>query len=504
MLECTFIMHCSLFCKRTAALGLALIMMLSCFVIGVYAEDTQKNAAAEQGEFDVLSDGYYRIRNLATGLYLDSYDLRYDPQGPAYLDKATGQNGQDFFVSRNTDGTYTLVGQSDDAKYAVSHATGSHLTKSVKRGETESFDIVRLSENAYVVLPAYTKNTLLSISASDLKTNHGFTHVTLATYDDQLSQQWAFEPVPVTGISLAYTATRVKLWTLGTFYAAVAPYPVTAIPMKWTSDNEDVLMIDDTGAYCTVGVGKAKVTVTCGNYSASCVVEVHDSDAFAFFSQHNISGSYWNGNALSGIYFSYGATKRYAVDRYNRNGDWMDEGCALSSHAMLLRNLGATLTEGYDFRSGQNGNLPADPYTVSLANTGNTGARAAKATLYGNPVLVNHNRIADRFKVDGKALTVTQYYYPSLKQIKEALDKHPEGVVVGMKNAYNGSHYFLFTECLNPEEKNPYNYKFRVCDPAAYDLSQGDNIPFEQCYSYRSLYYRYSNIACMMVWDVVE
>lgn len=504
MLECILIMHCSLFRKRAAALGLALIMLLSCFVIGVYAEDTKMSAEAEQEELDVLPDGYYRIRNLATGLYLDSYDLRYDPQGPAYLDKATGQNGQDFFVSRNEDGTYTLVGQSDGAKYAVSHTTGTHLTKSAQRGDTQSFDIVRLADDAYVILPAYTRDTFLSVSASTLKTYHGFTHVTLETYSDQPGQQWAFEPVPVTGISLAYTETRVKLWTLGTFCAAVSPYPVTAVPMKWTSDNEDVLMIDDTGAYCTVGVGKATVTVTCGDYSASCVVEVHDSDAFAYFSQHNIGGSYWNGTALSGIYFSYGATKRYAVDRYNRNGDWMDEGCALTSHAMLLRNLGATLTVGYDFRSGQNGDLPADPYTVSLANSGSTGALTAKATIYGSPVLVNHNRIADRFKVDGKSLTVTQYYYPSLKQIKEMLDQHPEGVVVGMQNAYNGSHYFLFTECLNPGEKNPYNYKFRVCDPAAYDLSQGDNVPFEQCYSYRSLYYRYSNISCMMIWDIVE
>ena len=132
---------------------------------------------------------------------------------------------------------------------------------------------------------------LLSVTASDAKNYHGFTRVTLSTYEDQLSQQWSFEPVPVTGISLAYTATRVKLWTLGTFYAALAPYPVSSVPMKWTSDNEDVLMIDDTGAYCTVGVGKAKVTVTCGKHSASCVVEVHDEDAFAFFSQHNIGGS---------------------------------------------------------------------------------------------------------------------------------------------------------------------------------------------------------------------
>lgn len=68
------------------------------------------------------------------------------------------------------------------------------------------------------------------------------------------------------------------------------------------------------------------------------------------------------------------------------------------------------MTEGYDFRSGQTGNLPADPYTVSLANSGNYGATSANATLYGNPIYVNHNLIATRFRVNGRSLSVTQTY----------------------------------------------------------------------------------------------
>ena len=80
----------------------------------------------------------------------------------------------------------------------------------------------------------------------------------------------------------------------------------------------------------------------------------------------------------------------------------------------------------------------------------------------------------------------------------------PEGVIVGMYHRTYQSHYLLFTKCVNPEETNPYNYKFIVCDPAAYTMSQGDNIPFEQCYSYVSLGYRYSGITCMLAWNVVE
>ncbi len=497
-------MHCiSCHIKRLAALGLSLLMLLSCF--GIYAAAAEQTSAASTADVSAqedLAEGYYRIRNLGTGKYLDTYDLLYDPKGTAYLDKSTGQNGQDFLVTRLPDGNYTIVGQSDGAKYALSYSSGSYLTKRANPAQTETFEILPFDNGAYLIIPAYSENSLLVLTASSDKTYHGYNYIISFPYIEDATQYWVFEPVPVTKISLAYTQTRERLWSIGKFYAALSPYPSTALNMTWTSDNEEVLMIDNTGEYCTIGVGVANVTVTCGDVSATVRVEVHDSDTYAYFSQHNITNSYWNGSALSGIYFTAGVRKRYAIDRYNQNSDWMDEGCALTANAMLLRNLGATLTEGYDFRSGQTNNLPADPYTVSLANTGNYGATSANATLYGNPILVNHNLIATRFRVNGKALSVTQYYYPSLKQIKEALDEHPEGVVVGMRHAVYGSHYFLFTECVNPDETNPNKYKFKVCDPAAYTLSQGDNIPFEQSYSYLSLGYRYSCVTCMLVWDV--
>lgn len=498
---------------RAVVLALTVTLLTAMFTTGAAANEAaaaepaltaaaQTQAASEV--VGIIAEGYYRIRNLATDKYLDTYDLVYDVQGTAYLDKATGQNGQDFYVSRNADGSYSLTPQSDGAKYALSYAAGSYITKRGDWSKTECFDIFLLPSGAYSIAPAYAENNTLVLASSAQTTRHGFTRVGLFGFTATIEQQWAFEPIPVTGVTLAYTEVRERLYTVGTYYAALTPYPTSAEPMTWTSDNENVLMIDQDGSWVAVGVGTANVTVTCGGMSDTCRVEVIDSPSYAFYSQHDIDGSYWNGSALSGIYFSAGVTKRYAVDRYNRNADWMDEGCALTAHAIALRNMGATMTEGYDFRSGQTGNLPADPYTVSLANSGNYGAASANATLYGNPIYVNHNLIATRFRLNGKALTCTQTYAPSLKQIKEALDVHPEGVIVGMYHRTYQSHYLLFTKCVNPEETNPYNYKFIVCDPAAYTMSQGDNIPFEQCYSYVSLGYRYSGITCMLAWNVVE
>lgn len=494
---------------RTLFLLFLTLLLVVSSAVSAYADEPAvkvvKTTQAKTTEpaASVLADGYYRIRSVSTGKYLDTYDIIYDNQGSAYLDAASGQNGQDFFVTRRDDGTYHIVPQSDGAAYTLSYAAGTYVTKRKAQGETECFDIFASpTEGQYTIAPAYAKDSSLVMQASATKTRHGFVRAGLGKYSADKSQLWVFEPVPVTALSLAYTEVRERLYSVGTYYAALQPYPISANAMTWVSDNEEVLMIDNKGEWCALSVGVANVTVSCGGMSATCRVEVVDSPAYAYYSQHDIDGTYWNGSALSGIYFSAGVTKRYAIDQYNRTADWMDEGCALTAHAICLRNLGATMTNGYDFRSGQNGNLPADPYTVSLANSGNNGAKSARATLYGNPIFVNHNLIATRFELDGKALTCTQTYAPSLKQIKEALDKHPEGVIVGMHHPVYESHYFLFTKCVNPDEKNPNNYKFIVCDPAAYGLAQGDNVPFEKCYSYLSLGYRYYQTMCMLVWDV--
>lgn len=494
--------------RRAASLALACLLACAALITPVAAERTANESAAAEAsvpaiDSGILADGYYRI-TAHDGRYLDCHDLAYDWQGSAYLDQATGKTGQDLRITRREDGAYTLTPLSDGAKYNLSCAAGTYLTKKAAAGDTEAFNLIPVADGKYVISPACRTDGAV-VTVGTTKTWYGYSRATLAEFTAADNQIWSVEPIKPTALTLAYTALRERLYTVGTYYATLAPYGGKG-DLAWSSDNEDVIMIDDDGEWVTVGVGRATITVKCGDLCDSMTVEVIDSPAYSFYSQHEIDGSYWNGSALSGIYFSAGGTtKRYAVDRYNRNTDWMDQGCALSCHAMALRNLGATLTDGYDFRSGQQGNLPADPYTVSLANTNNKGALTANATLYGNPIYVNHNLIATRFKVGERALTCTQSYVPNAGAIRDALDKHPEGVVIGMQNGSYGSHYFLFTKCLNPEEKNVSKLRFEVCDPAAYatgTTQKGDHVPFEESYSYVSLGYRMWNITCMLTWNV--
>ena len=180
----------------------------------------------------------------------------------------------------------------------------------------------------------------------------------------------------------------------------------------------------------------------------------------------------------------------------------MDTGCALTSTAIVLNNLGARYENGYDFRFDADGNLEADPYTVALANSGNRGLTTSKGTLYGNPIMINIKQIASSFTLYGRPLEAVRTYGVTKKQLKEALDEHPEGVIVSMENSYNGSHHVVVTECVNPEENNPEKFRFKIYDPAGQVRAEGDNVLFEESVSY-SLRYRYYHMRSMIVFNFV-
>lgn len=468
------------------------------------------NAKKTANKANMIESGVYRIRNLEIGKYIDAYDFAYDPQGSAYLEEKNGGEAQDIYVKRLQDGTYILYPQSEGGKYALSFKGGRYFGSTVTKKEgsekTEKFVIYASSVGTYTISPAVSSGDPVTLSVSDQLSRYKDNYLSFEKYTGKPDQQWVFEPIEVEGISLAFVSTKVKLYAVGKLYATLAPYNFNATNVKWESENEKILMIDSDGNYSAIAPGTVKVTAKLGKHSASCMITVSKDSAFTWYSQHSIANSDWNATALSNIYFtSGGVRKRFMIDKYGRGSDWMDEGCYVASIAMILNNLGAKLTEGYDFRSGQSGNLPADPYTVALANSGNYGAPTAKSVLYGNPILVSRANIDARFNVGGKSVVSEMTYNVSKKAIKAALDEHPEGVVIYFSRpSRNRTHYMVFTRCLNPEEKNPNKYIFEVCDSASYDASRGDHVPFEKSISYTSEGYRMTNAVSMITWNVVD
>jgi hypothetical protein len=170
---------------------------------------------------------------------------------------------------------------------------------------------------------------------------------------------------------------------------------------------------------------------------------------------------------------------------------------------MVLNNMGAVKTKGYDFRSGQEGNLIADPYTVALANSGAFGSENTTSTLSGNPIYMRWSYVAEQFNVNGKKVILNKVYSPSTSKIKTILSEHPEGVIVQLSTSKK-NHYIVFTECINPTERSNSKLKFLVYDSAAYTPETGANVPFEKSTSYVYEGYRYSNIKSVMYFTLED
>lgn len=467
------------------------------------AEDTRTSFGGE---------GVYRIRSRSTGLYLTAYLNGSRGVGKAYVTPLEENNeAQIFLLKENDDGSFVIWPQNDSAiycfAYSESTAAGSPVVKLLTENDKAHFDIFETRAGSCTIAPSGGENPRAVLGVTDELSYYSDNLVQFTDYSEEnASQQWYFEPVETKKMTFAFSKTSVKLYSTGNFYVRLYPYNYIQDKVKWTSSNEDVLMVGDYGRYCALAEGTAKVTATVDGVSNSFTVTVSDKAAFTWYSQRSMTNSDWDGTLLSDLYFwSNGSRLRYAVDyRSIYSGySWMKEGCALCSVAMVLHNLGATLEKGYDFRSGQTGNLPADPYTASLANTYNFGASSVSELLYGDPILVNWKAIASRFFVDGKEVSCRKVYSPTLRTIANLLKEHPAGVVVELKKS-TGTHYVLFAECLNPEAASQDALQFIVYDPLGYTSDQGDGVLYERSASNLIAGFSKWSINSAMIYDIAE
>jgi hypothetical protein len=450
------------------------------------------SAKAVSEDVALIENGVYHIKNTSGGKYLDTYDVKYDSNGHAYTAKRSEQDGQDFKISYLGEGKYSITAMSEGGVYSLYTSDGELK----KQKDSEHVFSITAYGQGYVI---GSEDKVLTENIS--KSRYGDSLVGTKEFDGSASQIWELERVNATGMTISSSAKRVKLYSITKLKAAVVPAYLTE-NVKWSSSDESIVIVDEHGSFCALREGSATVNAVCGDFSVECVVEVRSDTAYTWYSQHNMYSGGWDAAQLNSLYFSAGGSyKRYIIDGYNGKQDWMDEGCAIASCAMVLHNLGATMTDGYDFRTDTQGNLEADPYTVSLANSRSTGSTTGSGCLYNNPIYIANSSIASAFKVDGKSISADVSYSPSKKAIKEALDEHPEGVIVKFKKGYN-THYIVFTECINPDAEKSSDYEFIVCDSAAYDAEDGDHVAFSECSSYKNSYYRYSNMIQLITWNV--
>ena len=500
--------------KRSLSLLFLAVILLPSLIFAAASQDADPIAPIQA---DVeIKEMICRIRNAGSGLYLDSYKYTLKTAGKAYVEKYTeSSEGQVFHLSPCDDGTYMIIPQNDSAEYAYSYSTDTSKDNKIKKtkvtsaGELVKFDITENQNGYFVIAPANSNSSKAVLVQSDTVSEYSDPYVEIADFvSGDLKHQWIIEPIKTDKLTVIYTKTKLILYSSGVFYARKHPYNSFVSDIIWTSDNEDVLLIGEDGSWCALSEGNAVITASVDGVSASFTVQVVDRDGFTWYSQNNVYTSDWDATQLLFLYFrdpSTGSKRKFAVDSKEPGGNscWMDQGCGNASVAMVLNNMGAVKTEGYDFRSGQNGNLIADPYTVGLANAGAFGADTSTSTLRGNPIYMRWAYVAEQFSIDGKPLKLTKVYSPSTTKIKGILEEHPEGVIVQLSTSTK-NHYIVFTKCVNPEEKTSSKLKFMVCDSAAYLPQNGDNVLFEESTSYIYEGYRYRNIASVMYFTIDE
>lgn len=475
------------------------------FIFSAQASVSLFSSATDPNE---LTDGVYNIINSATGQYLDVYDTKHDENGRLYLYKQTKKSGQDFFVKRQDDGTYIIYPQSENGVYSLSYELdimeGEFVSKKPTVSNLSKFNIVLTEDETtlYSIKPTCMTDDKLSLTISKAKGKYDYQLAGLAFDTGSAEQKWQFVKVSTESIQISGGYVDVRLGGTHDLYAKITPQHLIG-NLTWESSDPEIASVDKNGVVYGIKEGKATISVSCGSKSVSTIVNVSPYTAFTWYSQHNMNSGGWYASALKDLYITAGGTRKlFFSNGYKTAADWMDRGCKLCSVAMVLNNLGATLDKGYDIRTGKENNLAPDPFTVAIANMGINGKYVKDAKVSGDPVVVVNGNICARFTVDGQKISMTRYSGKNLKHIKELLETHPEGVIVGMYNsAQDSTHHFVFTECLNPNDKSG-NYEFRVCDAASSDPKKGDNVPFKECLSAKT--YSYSCIFEYSVINVID
>ena len=89
-------------------------------------------------------------------------------------------------------------------------------------------------------------------------------------------KQQPIQNIPVTSLALSATTATVKVKGTTTLKATVSPDNATDKTVKWKSDKEDIATVDNNGTITGVSAGKATITATVGDKTATCEVTVEE------------------------------------------------------------------------------------------------------------------------------------------------------------------------------------------------------------------------------------
>jgi M6 family metalloprotease-like protein len=186
--------------------------------------------------------------------------------------KSTGTNyTQDFTITMANSGNIPV--------------TGISLNRSVlykKVGQTEQLKVYFSPSNAtyQTVIWSSDNKNIAAVDNSGVITalSAGTANITASASDGGFSAvcKIIIDNIRVTGISLDRTDITLAEGHSEKLYANISPYNATNQGVTWSSDNENIAVVDSEGNVTAVSAGKANITVKTAenDKTAACVVNV--------------------------------------------------------------------------------------------------------------------------------------------------------------------------------------------------------------------------------------
>ena len=150
-----------------------------------------------------------------------------------------------------------------------------------------------------------------------------------------------------------------------------------------------------------------------------------------------------------------------------------DHGCLVTCIAMLLRNIGATTSSKYDYRSNSTKSiLEADPYSVGMANLFKNDSNKWYSTssnkiedpyISYKPFLATYSNITAAFGYSIPLPNLPTEINTPIKKVQyihDQLQLHPEGIIIGFSG-----HYIVVTKSNFRPDASNIDSCFTVCDP---------------------------------------
>ncbi|MBR5286546.1 MAG: hypothetical protein IKU30_06590 [Clostridia bacterium] len=224
------------------------------------------------------------------------------------------------------------------------------------------------------------------------------------------------------------------------------------------------------------------------DYFQTVFMQWNIKENYSWYSQQETPNAGWedgifnNSNegaiALDDIIFDRGLYENNSLRYAIRN-----EGCHLTSIAMILANMDQYSDYRYDVRSARSGNIFSDPYVLAMANLNLTDwSTAADGILSGNgnfsnPMLAVYPYIYDVFDITIEKYTQSDGFptgkRDKAQEITNLLEDYPQGILI----RYSGHSAVVVSSTYTAS--TPYDEIddcFIVFDPGKSDPADGNYV----------------------------